>query len=242
MIPLRDNVPRLRPPLVVWGVLALNIGAYMLSVGLPPHVREPFYMLYGAVPMRLLNPQWAAAMGFPQDWHLSALTSMFLHGGLVHLAMNMWVLWVFADNVEDATGHAGFAVFYLLCGLSALGLQLLADPRSTVPVVGASGAIAGVMGAYFVLYPHGKVYTFLPILFIPYFIYLPAPLFLGVWFLIQVFSGLAQGAAGEPGHVAWWAHVGGFVTGALLIRVFRKPDRCLYCYNRSTREYERPGG
>jgi len=239
VIPLRDNVPRLTTPYVVWAVIILNVLIFLFQTSLSPWDRNALVHLFGVVPLRYFNPEWARVHGLSQSlW--PALTYMFLHGGWWHLIINMWMLWIFADNVEDAAGHVGFAIFYVLCGLAALAAHLILNLGSPVPVIGASGAIAGVMGAYFVLYPRGTVHTLIPIFFIPWFVDIPAPFFLGFWFLTQIISGVAsQGGGG----VAWWAHVGGFLAGVVLIRFFRSPRSCPSCYNRGTRQYEwrRPG-
>ena len=147
---------------------------------------------------------------------------MFLHGGWMHLVANMWTLWIFGDNVEDVMGPLRFLLFYVLCGLCALLMHVATNPESTVPVVGASGAIAGVMGAYFFLYPHARVLILVPLFIISFFFEIPAVFYLLLWFVTQVFSGLADG--GGAG-VAWWAHIGGFVAGMLLLRFFRDEPR-----------------
>jgi len=154
---------------------------------------------------------------------LPVFTSMFLHAGWVHLIGNMLYLWIFADNVEDKMGRFRFILFYLLCGMGAAGLHVFMTPYSEVPTVGASGAIAGVLGAYFLLFPHSRVLTLLPFFFFIQFIEVPAFFFLGFWFLMQFFSGaLSIGIEPAGGGVAWWAHVGGFLTGMLLVFPFRK--------------------
>lgn len=236
MIPLRDNVPRVNTPWVVYGILALNILAYLYEAQLSRPELMRFVFRYGVVPLRYFEPDWARAAGFPADGILPLFTYMFLHSGLLHVGLNMWFLWIFADNVEDACGHGRFLAFYLICGLAALGTHLLFNPGDKTPIVGASGAIAGVLGAYFMLYPHGKILTFIPIFIIPWVVKLPAVIFLGVWFGIQVVFGLASNAGG--GGIAWWAHAGGFAAGMGLIRFFRNPRLCRYCYVPERRDYE----
>lgn len=178
--------------------------------------------LFGAIPMRLFDPAWAAANGFPDGAIYTLVTYMFLHAGWLHVIMNMWMLWIFADNIEDVTGHIGFALFYLLCGVLAGLIHLVFNAGGYVPIIGASGGVAGVMGAYFVLFPHGRVTT---LVFI--FVYqLPAMIFLGIWFGVQILSGIGT-PSGSSG-VAWWAHVGGFVVGMALIRLFVRKNRCYY--------------
>ena len=173
--------------------------------------------LYGMVPIRYTNPYY----GLPFDGYLSFLTSLFLHGNWPHLIMNMWFLWIFGDNVEDRMGRLPFLMFYLICGLLATFLQWFFDPMLTIPVVGASGAIAGVLAAYFFLYPLERVVVWVPILFLPIVVHVPAIAFLGLWVLIQLHSAttamLFEGTAVD---VAWWAHLGGFIAGSVLYRLF----------------------
>ncbi len=160
---------------------------------------------------------------------VTVFTSMFLHGGLLHVAGNMLYLWIFGDNVEDRMGHGRFLVFYLLCGVAAALAQTITAPDSVVPMVGASGAIAGVMGAYFVLYPKSRIVTLIPLFFFFQVIEVPAILFLGIWFLMQFLSGVGSivttTGGGPAGGVAFWAHVAGFVAGISGVIVFRRPER-----------------
>jgi membrane associated rhomboid family serine protease len=239
MIPLKDNIPRIRRPVVVWIIFALNLVVFLWELSMPPRSLMALLQEYGAVPMRFMNPEWAAWAGYPQNWWPATVTYMFLHGGWLHIILNMWVLWIFADNVEDAMGHWRFAAFYLLSGLAALGLHVVFNADSKMPVIGASGAIAGVMGAYFRLFPQARVIVLIPLLFIPWIVEIPAVVFLGLWFLMQVSSGLLSGTNLADGQsVAWWAHAGGFIFGMLLVRVFGKLD-CRYCYLPESRSYER---
>jgi membrane associated rhomboid family serine protease len=239
MIPLKDNIPRIRRPVVVWIVIAMNLAVFLFELTLQPEDLTVVLHLYGAVPLRFMNPEWAAWAGYPSHWWPSPVTYMFLHGGWLHVILNMWVLWIFADNVEDALGHWRFAAFYLLSGLAALFLHVVFNADSPMPVIGASGAIAGVMGAYFRLFPQARVIVLIPLLFIPWIVEVPAMVFLGLWFLIQVFAGLSSGSTPEGGQaVAWWAHAGGFVFGMLLVRLIGRLD-CRYCYLPGSRSYER---
>jgi membrane associated rhomboid family serine protease len=167
------------------------------------------------------GPETVCVLGDASTWY-TPLTSMFMHGGWFHLLGNMWFLYIFGNNVEDSMGHARFLVFYLLCGLAAAGLQTFTDPSSTIPMVGASGAIGGVMGAYVVLYPRVRVHM---LVFLGFFVTtfaVPAIFMLGYWFVLQLLSG-AMSIGAQGGGVAFWAHVGGFVAGALLVLVFRDP-------------------
>ena len=228
MFPLRDNIPTQHPPYMVWAILTINVLVFFWALPLDPVREYEIFHLFGVVPARFYHPDWAIMQGYPPGGSLAFLTHMFIHSGLFHLVANMWSLWIFADNVEDVMGPWRFLVFYLCCGLLALGVHMFTSPDSTIPVVGASGAIAGVMGAYFFLYPHAKVVMFFPVIIFPMIFEVSALFFLGAWFLTQVFSGLMS--APDGGGVAWWAHIGGFVAGMLLLRFFRNEDRCYYCY------------
>ena len=237
MIPLRDNVPRVAKPYAVSAIIAINAIAFLYTVGLDPRGQAYLYHLLGVVPARFFQPDWAAWAGYPETMGWPFLTYMFLHGGWLHVIMNMWMLWIFGDNIEDVTGHARFVLFYVLCGLFAVTLHMAFEQNSPIPIVGASGAIAGVMGAYLVLYPHGQVLVLIPIIIYPLTVRVPSVLFLGVWFAIQLVSGLSAQVQ-QANHVAWWAHVGGFIAGIVLINYFRRPGTCAYCYNPDTREYD----
>ncbi len=240
MIPLRDNVPRVHPPLAVVLLIVINALVFFYEVGLDPLSKAQLFHLYGVVPLRFLNPEWANHIGYPDSSVIPFFSYMFLHSGWLHLILNMWMLWIFGDNIEDVTGHGWFLLFYALCGLAAVGAHILSDASSSVPVVGASGAVAGVMGAYMVLYPHGKVQVLVPIFFFPLFFRVPSVLFLGIWAGSQFLTGVLTIANGAAQPVAVWAHVGGFVAGIALIMVFRGRDRCYYCYNPDFRDYSEP--
>src|SRR5256885_2784605 len=192
---------------------------------LPHQSLEQLTYLFGLVPARFAHPDWAAAVGFPLDTYWPILTHQFLHGGWLHIIANMWTLWIFGDNVEDRMGPLRFVIFYLLCGALAGLVHMLTNPDSTVPSVGASGAIAGVLGAYIILFPTARLVVMIPILFFPFFFEVPAVFYLGIWFFMQLFSGtMALAGAGEVGGIAWWAHIGGFLTGLLLCGLFlRRP-------------------
>jgi membrane associated rhomboid family serine protease len=212
VFPIRDDNPHFTTPVATYGLIGLNLIAWVLLQGLgtEPALSASVFD-YGLVPARVLGPDGG--------WH-TVITSMFLHGGWMHLIGNMWFLWIFGNNVEDAMGHVRFVVFYLLCGIAAAGLQTAFSPGSTIPMVGASGAIGGVMGAYVLMYPRVHVHLFVILGFYVNTIAVPAYFMLGYWFLLQVVSGsMAVGA--EGGGVAFWAHVGGFAAGALLSFVFR---------------------
>jgi len=225
MFPLRDDVPSRRVPIVTWTIVALNVAVFFWQLTLPKQAIEQLFYVYGIVPARFSHPAWAARVGFPPGGALSFFTSMFLHGGLLHVASNMWTLWIFGDNVEDRMGRLRYVLFYLLCGLAAGLLHWLTNTSSTAPTIGASGAIAGVLGAYLRWYPGAKVLTLIPIFFYPLFVELPALVFLGFWFVSQLFSGVvALGMPTNVGGVAWWAHVGGFLAGMGLCGWFARSD------------------
>ena len=210
MIPLRDVIPSRTTPVVTVTIIALNAAAWLYELAVPRDMLPIFLQVYGVVPADL-RPA-------------SLFTSMFLHGGWSHIIGNMWYLWIFGDNVEDRLGHGRFFVFYLLCGIvSAMG-QVLMDPTSSLPTIGASGAIAGVMGAYFVLYPRSRVLTLIPLIIIWEVIELPAIFLLGFWFLMQLVSAGTVATTANSGGVAFAAHIVGFVAGLVGVFVFRKPE------------------
>lgn len=239
MIPLRDNVPSSRRPLVTWTIIGLCTLLFLFEQLLPGPVLYEFIHIYGVVPARYTDPAYAHVMGYPEGGYESLITYMFLHGGWLHFLLNMWVLWIFSDNVEEALGPLRFTVFYLLCGLLAAVSHILFNWNAVAPVIGASGAIAGVMGAYFRLFPRARVVTLIPIIIIPWIIELPAVVFLGIWFAVQILSGLAGSAGGgEATSVAFWAHAGGFVAGMALVRLFLPPG-CRFCFDPRNRRYDR---
>src|SRR6187200_1653462 len=202
MIPLRDVIPSRTTPYITISLVVINALVFLYQLSLGDDINN-FVFTYGLVPADF-------------SW-ISVLTSMFLHGGFLHVAGNMLYLWIFGDNVEDRMGHGRFVVFYLLCGIAAALVQTIMSPDSVVPMVGASGAIAGVMGAYFVMYPHSRIVTLIPIIVFVQIIEVPAIFFLGIWFVMQFLSGvgsIASAAGRQPaGGVAFWAHVAGFVAG-----------------------------
>ncbi|HLX64775.1 MAG TPA: rhomboid family intramembrane serine protease [Planctomycetota bacterium] len=226
MFPIRDNVPRQGIPVVTWALIAANTAVFLYLTRLDKNTQQQFFYIFGLVPARFSHPAWAESVGFPDQSYLPFLTSMFLHGGWLHLIGNMWVLWIFGESVEFRMGAARYFVFYMLIGLIAAVTQWATNIDSMMPTVGASGAIAGVLGAYLFLYPRARLLVMIPLLLIPFFFEIPAFLFLVIWFLAQIFSGTLttlQGA--DVGGIAWWAHVGGFVSGALLHWFFLLPRR-----------------
>ena len=235
MFPLRDDNPTLGGSSATFVLIGLNALAWVMVQGLGSAITLASSVCeLGAIPGELLGtvaPGTAVALGAgqacivgPEPVGYTLLTSMFLHGGWFHLLSNMWFLFVFGDNVEDSMGPARFVVFYLLCGLAAVAAHIASAPESAVPVVGASGAIGGVMGAYAVLYPRAPVHMLVLLGFFFTRIVVPAYLMLGYWFLLQILGGLPA-LQGEGAGVAFWAHVGGFVAGVVLVPVFRDPAR-----------------
>jgi membrane associated rhomboid family serine protease len=218
MIPLRDTVRSRTLPWMTWGLIALNLLIFLYESALPANQFEAFISIFGLVPARL---SLSSLQIFPL---LTLVTSMFLHGSWFHVISNMWFLFIFGDNVEDRMGPIRFLVFYLAAGVTAGLCQFLLFPGSRVPTVGASGAIAGVLGAYFLLYPRARVITLVFLFIIPWMIEIPALIYLGIWFLMQLSSGLLNlgqlGAGADLGGIAWWAHIGGFVFGLLTVRLF----------------------
>jgi membrane associated rhomboid family serine protease len=223
MIPIKDTVPRQNPPIAVWIIILANCLVFLLELAMPEYGLVQFFYRFGLVPARYTHPQWAMWVGLPVDDYFPFLTSMFLHGGWLHIIANMWALWIFGDNVEDRMGPMRFTIFYFLCGIAAGLVHWFTNPNSTVPAVGASGAIAGVMGAYMMLFPTARIVVLFPIFIIPWFFELPAVLYIGFWALTQFFSGvLSLAGPSNVGGVAVWAHVGGFVAGMLLQGLFVK--------------------
>ncbi|TMA25148.1 MAG: rhomboid family intramembrane serine protease [Deltaproteobacteria bacterium] len=221
MIPIRDTVPSRHTPVVTWTIIGVNLLIFVYEATLPPEDLQRLIYFLGMVPARYSHPLWAQQIGLPIDDYWPFLTSMFLHGSWGHVLSNMWALWIFGDNVEDRMGPFRFILFYLLCGLAAGLTHWFTNLDSTVPTVGASGAIAGVLGAYFVLYPRARIVVLLPVFFFPFFFQLPAFIYLLFWFLSQMLGGTIAGLrASDVGGIAFWAHVGGFASGVLLHRLF----------------------
>lgn len=215
MIPIRDNIPSSRVPVVTFGIIGLNVLIFFNELRLGSQLQD-YLLLHGVIPARYTVAEVARLFTFREQ--IGALfTSMFLHGGWLHLLGNMWTLWIFGDNVEDRLGHGRYVALYLAGGLAAALMHIFTNSGSTVPTIGASGAIAAVMGAYFRFYPFARVETLIPPFFFGPTFVLPAILFLGWWFLLQFFNGTLSLGMRGPGFsgVAWWAHVGGFAFGLL---------------------------
>ena len=221
MIPLRDTAPRNRFPVVNIGLILLNVLVFLHQQALPPEQLYHFIIKYGSIPANLtlslgalLEPTFNSSALIATA--LPLVTANFLHGGWLHLLGNMLYLWIFGDNIEGKVGHLQYLLLYLFMGAASQLFHLFSDPYSTVPLVGASGAIAGVLGAYFILYPRARILTLLPLGFFITFVHLPAVLFLGFWFLLQLLNASLLGAASGVQSVAWWAHVGGFIVGLIV--------------------------
>jgi membrane associated rhomboid family serine protease len=229
MIPLRDINRSIRFPVFVVLLIVFNGLAWLYELSLGHQLRR-FFFLFGVVPSFYFDPDYWETTGLIVGV-LPLFTSMFLHGGWLHFLGNMLYLWVFGDNVEDRLGHFRFLIFYLVCGLAAAALHIVTNSTSRVPTVGASGAIAGVLGAYLVLFPRARVLTLVPIFFFFQLMELPAVIFIGIWFIIQFFSGafsLTVGSGGNLGGTAYWAHVGGFAAGIILVLRYRRKARRVY--------------
>lgn len=221
MIPLRDKNPTRLVPYVNIAIITVNVIVFGYEVAQGAEL-EGFIRRFAIVPADITSSIVNHSFSLPLL--RNTIASMFLHAGWLHLGGNMLYLWVFGDNIEDKLGHSRYLVFYLICGLLSTGLYVYVDPQSAVPTIGASGAISGILGAYVLLFPKAKVLTVIPIFIFLQFVELPAIIVLGLWFVLQFFSGLASLGyqTAEAGGIAWWAHIGGFVGGLLLIFPFRK--------------------
>lgn len=218
MFPLRDNVPARRFPAITVTLIVVNVVIFLLEALLGSNANA-LIATFGVVPARLVT-EWRNPFVL-----LTLVSAMYLHGGWAHLLGNMWYLWIFGDNVEDRMGRGRFLILYTLCGLISGLLQVAAAPTSSIPMIGASGAIAGVLGAYLLLFPKARVSTAVLAFYFIRIVWLPAVIVLGGWFLIQLLNGLASlNVVMQTGGVAWWAHIGGFVAGMLTMPIFRRRD------------------
>ncbi len=227
MIPIRDNNRTRRSPVVTWTFISANVLIFLAGLLLGREGGEDLMMRFGVIPDVLVHGDWLVRRldGGAMGALITPITSMFLHGGLLHLGGNMLFLHVFGDNVEDVLGRGRFTLFYLACGLLAVLGQVLVDPGSTVPMIGASGAISGVLAGYMTLFPHARVLTLVPIFIFIHFMEVPAGIFIILWFVMQLALGyMSLGAVSEGAQgVAWFAHIGGFLGGLILIRLlYRK--------------------
>jgi rhomboid family protein len=228
MFPIRDSIPSHSVPVATRLLVLVNAMVFILQLTLSPESLQQMAYLFGIVPARFTHQEWAASVGFPVGTYWPVLTHQFLHGGWLHVISNMWALWIFGDNVEDRMGSVRFTIFYLVCGSVAGLVHIFINPDSVVPTVGASGAIAGVLGAYLMFFPTSRILVLFPIFIFPLFFEVPAVLYLVIWFLTQLFSGtLSLAGPARVADIAWWAHIGGFICGMILCWVFarRSPSR-----------------
>ncbi len=225
MLPLKDDIPSNRFPFMTYAIIAVNVIVFMFEATMGKEQLQAFFELVAVIPAEYT----AFLRGEPVPLLkllVAPFASMFLHGGWMHLIGNMWFLYLFGDNVEDSMGHFRFLVFYLLSGIAATVAHIAVHPLSPIPIVGASGAISGVVGAYLVMFPTARVLTLVPIFFfIADVVVLPALVFIGLWFLFQFWSGLLSLAVPHMGGVAWWAHIGGFIAGLVLAPIMREKRR-----------------
>jgi membrane associated rhomboid family serine protease len=237
--PYKDDNPRIVVPFVTYGIIALNLVVFFYQMGLAFTAGQEFTLSFGLIPATFTDlPRGEITSAYaqylndatnsrifldatPHSPFLTVFTSMFIHGGIAHIFGNMLFLWIFGDNVEGALGHVKFAVFYILCGIGAAAGQVFIDVNSMVPMIGASGAIAGVLAAYMLRYPRARIHTFVFLVIIFTTIKVPAYVMIGIWFATQVLSGIGALGIDTSGGVAWFAHIGGFITGVLLERFFK---------------------
>lgn len=224
MIPLRDSVRSGRTPYVNIGLILINVVVFISQLGLQPFQLNQIYYTFGVIPAEVVNVFYT---GVPLG-HVTVtfITATFMHGGWFHLIGNMLFLWIFGDNIEDRLGHVKYLLFYLLAGVAGGIAHVLANPASNIPVIGASGAVAGVLGAYLLSFPRSRILALVPIFFFITVIEVPAIIFILVWFIIQVFNGVAF-LGGTANAVAWWAHIGGFLAGAGLVKLLAQQRRGL---------------
>jgi len=224
MIPFKDDNPTRTFPILTIGIIGLNILIFLWQIGTPVGMQRIVYS-YGAVPHFILTFKG----GQPIHPFLTIFTSMFMHGGILHIGINMLYLWIFGNNIEDRLGHMRFLIFYLLCGVSATYTHAITAPDSMIPMVGASGAVSGILGAYLLLFPRARVYTLIFLGFFIQVVRLPAFFVIGLWVAIQFINGILSKGIVAHGGVAWFAHIGGFLFGLLLVKVFiKKRKRTVY--------------
>lgn len=216
MIPIRDNIPSVNFPAANYSIIAANCVVFVFEM-LYPGDLNALIMQYGLVPARFSDPGFAALFP-PGQIAVSLVSFMFLHGGFLHLLGNMWFLYIFGDNVEDRLGSVRYLVFYFLCGWASGLIHVFTNLHSEMPTIGASGAIAGVMGAYLISFSKSKIITLIPILFIPWFVEIPSPFFIGFWVFFQLLSAAVTDSSSSG--IAWWAHIGGFGSGIVLLKLF----------------------
>ncbi len=226
MIPLHDDNPTHIKPVITIFFIVICVLVFLWQLSLGSDGSQRMIMSLGVIPAVLLDKSQLSPELYFLPAELTMLTSMFMHGGFMHLAGNMLYLWIFGNNIEDSMGHIKFIIFYFLCGFAAVFGQVLHNPESVIPMIGASGAISGVLGAYLLIYPKARVLVVIPLGFYPLLLRLPAMLVLGVWFAIQIGSSLMSNA--EEGGVAWFAHIGGFIAGMILIWFFKDNSTTMF--------------
>ena len=224
MIPLKDMTPRRSFPVITLLLILANVLVFFHQVLLPPAAAETFIKTYGLVPAKI-SLALAGKHYTPEQALLPLFTCMFLHGGWLHIIGNMWFLWIFGANVEDRLGSLPYLLFYIVCGIGSGISQALFSWGSHVPSIGASGAISGVLGAYIIFFPRSRILTLVPIIIIFFTWKIPAVIFIGLWFVVQFLSGISSLGSAAMGGVAWWAHVGGFLIGALIALLVRSAGR-----------------
>jgi len=227
MIPIRDDNPVSKPPIATVLIIVTNVVVFIYQFLLPDGQGQAMILRLGVIPYEIthfqdFNANPATLTPFPN--FLTLITSLFLHGGVFHIGSNMLFLWIFGDNIEELMGSFRFVFFYLLAGVIAAGAQIIMAPSSTIPMVGASGAIAGVLGAYFLKFPRARVQVLFIFFFFIQIFRVPAVIVLGFWFIMQIFSGFTSISALEMGGVAWFAHIGGFIAGLILVNRFQKRE------------------
>jgi len=231
MFPIRNAVPTRYPPVVTWSLILANCVIFLIQIGLRPTELEEFLLRFALIPARYFEPLGYGDVSPSVLDFLPFFTMMFLHGGWLHLILNMWMLWLFGPAIEDRLGHGAYLAFYLACGVAAALAHAVFNPTSTAPALGASGAIAGVLGCYVRLFPLARLIVLVPIVFIPLFFEVPALVFVGIWFIVQILQGTAELLTpSSGGGVAWWAHIGGFVAGLSLGPVLRRSVRTYRAY------------
>lgn len=224
MFPIKDSIKGKSIPIIIWTLIFINTIFFLREILMSERSLELFIYENAVIPLKF-------SQSISGNYHLNIkdflnfFTCMFLHGGWVHIIGNLWTLWIFGDNVEDKLGKLNFVVFYLLSGIFASLMHVITNPFSEIPIIGASGAIAGVMGAYFYFFPRAKILIMVPILFFPIFFEAPAVIFLAFWFIQQIFSGaLSLALPNSTGAIAWWAHIGGFIFGYVYAKILYKGD------------------
>lgn len=219
MIPIRDKNPSGTFPLVTIGIIAVNVSIFLYEISLGPDL-SIFLKQYGVVPLKVKHYFQVSDLTITNIF-FPFISSTFLHGGFIHLIGNMWFLWIFGDNIEDKLGHLKYLIFYVVCGIIASSVHVIFNSQSNIPCIGASGAIAGVLGAYMVTFPYARIITIVPLFVFLQVIELPAIVVLGFWFIIQFFNGAASITTSSGGGVAWWAHIGGFGSGIIIFYLIR---------------------